>query len=378
MPRIHLVAAAVALLLSGTAAFAQFDIASCGALKTTTSGSLLQDDTANGVTETSRDVTPCPVLVWAGIDVGSPPYNPPTLQNDQMAVFTAQATGNLYRDPGDWNSYQVFFVGHHAVHVPLPVVPPIMVNWEDTHDHVDVPARFPTPPPNGDPLDNTAGQCQDGSPGPCGPDSPILIDMAGDGYRLTSATKEVLFDIDADGTPEMVAWTLPDSDDAWLARDVNGNGKIDNGSELFGNHTVGPYTGTVTANGFLALRFNIDLPLDGPSGSGLADGSVNSADPRWIQLLLWTDGNHNGVSEPNELQAVSTSSLRSIETKATVSKRVDQYGNLFKLRAKAYFAETAKTKTGRTKKTFTQDEDLPDDIPGLHPRFVYDVWLTNR
>ena len=69
------------------------------------------------------------------------------------------------------------------------------------------------------------------------PNCPIIVDTANDGYHLTSVEDGVRFDLDADGTPELVAWTRPGSDDAFLAIDRNGNGRIDDGTELFGNHT---------------------------------------------------------------------------------------------------------------------------------------------
>ena len=89
------------------------------------------------------------------------------------------------------------------------------------------------------------------------PNCPLIVDTARDGYKLTSVENGVRFDLNADGVPEQVAWTRRESDDAFLALDRNGNGRIDDGSELFGNHTpAGPETPEITTpNGFEALKF---------------------------------------------------------------------------------------------------------------------------
>lgn len=163
----------------------------------------------------------------------------------------------------------------------------------------------------------------------CVYNSPVLIDVLGDGFDLTDFAGGVNFNFDGDG-PIPSSWTAAGSDDAFLVLDRNGNGAVDAGWELFGNVTPQPAPPAgVEPNGFIALA-EYDRAINGGNG----DGVLDSRDAIFNALRLWRDTNHNGVSEAGELHALPALGVESLSVDYRESRKKDRYGNQFRYRVK--------------------------------------------
>ncbi|MGI2034674.1 DUF5801 repeats-in-toxin domain-containing protein [Rhizobium panacihumi] len=138
---------------------------------------------------------------------------------------------------------------------------------------------------------------------------PIVLDLDHNGFAFSSIDNGVSFDINADGHQDKVAWT---STDGILAYDLDGNGKIDNGSELF----TPSFNGGHYASGLAALA---TLDSNG-------DGKIDAHDEAFSKLSIWIDANNDGVSDAGELSSLFDHAVSSISLEATVTNGLFEDG----------------------------------------------------
>lgn len=134
------------------------------------------------------------------------------------------------------------------------------------------------------------------------PHDPLVIDLNGNGISFVGlSASDAHFDLDGNGFAEHTAWVNPD--DGFLVADLNGNGKIDDISEMFGSDSE---------DGFAALA-----PYD-TNG----DGIIDSRDANFSSLEIWRDANGDGVTNAGELMSLADAGIASISLSST---KVSQY-----------------------------------------------------
>ncbi|RWE46389.1 MAG: type I secretion C-terminal target domain-containing protein [Mesorhizobium sp.] len=132
---------------------------------------------------------------------------------------------------------------------------------------------------------------------------PIILDLNHNGFAFSDVSHGVQFDMNGDGTKEQLAWNT--SHDGMLAVDLNHDGKIDDGTELFTPN----FNGGHFASGAAALA-----SLDSNH-----DGVIDHNDAAFSSLLIWQDANANGISDTGELSHLADNGIVSISTAANAA-----------------------------------------------------------
>ena len=141
---------------------------------------------------------------------------------------------------------------------------------------------------------------------------PLALDLDGDGIISTNLEANLsgaLFDNDGDGIRTATGWV--GANDGLLVRDLNGNGIIDSGRELFGDQTR-LADGSVSADGFQSLA---SLDENG-------DGKVDAQDAGFASLQVWRDANSNGITDAGEL--LSLADLGIVSFNVSPTERYDE------------------------------------------------------
>ena len=191
----------------------------------------------------------------------------------------------------------------------------------------------------------------------CG--DPLVLDLAGTGFTLSDLDNGAYFDFDGDGFAHRTNWIKDMS--AFLALDKDEDGLIENGNELFGNHTI-MKNGLTAVNGFQALA---DMDSN-------QDGVIDEQDECFGKLKVWLDQNGDGISDDGEVYGLDHFGIVKIYLNAEASGETHSSGAVIDWIASFEFAD------GRTSQIaeFTLNQrwydtkevdryELSDDILGL-------------
>ncbi len=137
---------------------------------------------------------------------------------------------------------------------------------------------------------------------------PIVVDLGRDGFQFADIdASSVSFNVD--GMMRRSAWIAPD--DAMLAYDVDGDGRINRLDEIaFGSHVGDPALSDLQA-------------LQQTEFDQNQDGLFDANDVQWSRFLLWQDKNGNGVSDQGELRSLAGAGIQGLYLNANVLNRAE-------------------------------------------------------
>lgn len=161
---------------------------------------------------------------------------------------------------------------------------------------------------------------------------PLIVDVAGDGFRLTSVEGGISYDLTGSGARQ-IGWTAAGADDSFLVLGERDRRPVTRAAQLLGVL----FDGMI---GFDALRLlehdmSAHVPAIAPTQSLLSDAQLDDRDPLYHRLLLWTDSDHDGKSSASEIRSPREAGLERLYFGYYALDERDQYGNQFLFGAQA-------------------------------------------
>lgn len=145
--------------------------------------------------------------------------------------------------------------------------------------------------------------------------SPVVLDLTGAGVNLVGPEYGVEFDLNDSGNEVHTGW-VKSRTAGFLVRDLNRNGSIDSGAELFGNATRLD-SGVRAVNGFEAMK---DLDSN-------KDGVLNRDDAAWRDLRVWVDKSVDADTNRGEIYTLDQLQITSFNLKYIEMMDIDKFGN---------------------------------------------------
>ena len=188
---------------------------------------------------------------------------------------------------------------------------------------------------------------------------PLILDLDGNGIQTVASESGAYFDLDGNGFAERAGWVSPG--DGFVVRDLDGNGLIDTGRELFGDQTLMP-DGSVADHGFEAIG-----ALDSNN-----DGNIDVNDEAWSSLRIWKDTNGDGYSSADELISMEDAGVAGVSLAYTSPNTNLGNGNV--LAQSGSFTRTDGTTAAAASLLLDRDTtdavatewlELPETISGL-------------
>ena len=155
---------------------------------------------------------------------------------------------------------------------------------------------------------------------------PLVLDLDGDGVSLTGRSSvSPRFDVDGDGFAEKTGWV--GAHDGLLALDRNGNGTIDDVSELFGGPRAGGGT-DLDGDGIVSFdeRMQSGFEALGSEDSN-GDGVIDASDAVFSDLRVWVDADGDAVTDAGELKTLDEVGIASISLASTQQPSTFLAGN---------------------------------------------------